>query len=69
MCDIEYTEDGCPNDCEYCKKCGLDCVYEVPQEECEICKKELFHSEVYSYRDTYKHICYECLQKIKKTQL
>ena len=64
MCDIEYTEDGCPNNCAYCEKYGLDCVYKVPQDECHMCHKKVFHNELYSYR-SYEHICYECLQKVR----
>ena len=41
---IEYTSDGCPNDCGYCRDLGLLCVYteegKIRNYKCSRCGKK-----------------------------
>ena len=66
--NIDYSSDGCPNDCGYCRDYGYSCIYKdsnsqltVKPYKCCKCGKSLMSSETYTYKDfTY---CEDCFDK------
>ena len=64
---IEWSDDGCPNNCGYCKKHKRPCIYtsegdylrERPY-TCAKCGKKLAGDEAYSYKDyTFCENCFD----------
>ena len=62
---IEYTSDGCPNDCGYCRDLGLLCVYteegKIRNYKCSRCGKKIASDELYQYKDF--DYCENCIDK------
>ena len=69
---IEYSSDGCPNDCGYCRKHDYPCIYSEESESplkvkpytCCKCGKELSSDECYEYKN-YK-ACEDCFDDVIK---
>lgn len=67
--NIEWSTDGCPNDCAYCRKKGIDCIYtdnnsllkKKPYICCK-CRKKLSSDEAYSYKGFYA--CEGCFDDV-----
>lgn len=56
--ELEWSSDGCPNNCAYCRENGYSCVYKDADSPlknkpytCSICGKKLAADECYSYKD------------------
>ena len=51
---LEWNEDGCPNNCGYCKKHGIICVYTNEGKHrdyiCAKCGKRIAADETYNYK-------------------
>ena len=51
---LEWSADGCPNDCGYCRKHNMICVYTEEGKhrdyKCALCGKELATDETYDYK-------------------
>lgn len=63
--NIDYSSDGCPNDCSYCRDYGYSCIYKdsnsplaVKPYTCCGCGKKLTGSETYQLKD--KYYCEDC---------
>lgn len=60
---LEWSSDGCPNDCGYCRKRNLACVYtnegKIRSKSCAKCGKAVSDDETYSYRGF--DFCEECI--------
>lgn len=60
---LEWSSDGCPNDCGYCRKRNLACVYteagKIRSKSCAKCGKAVSDDEIYSYRGF--DFCEECI--------
>lgn len=66
--ELEWSSDGCPNNCAYCRKNGYSCVYKDADSPlknkpytCSICGKKLAADECYSYKDF--DFCEDCFDK------
>lgn len=66
---IEFSSDGCPNDCSYCKDNGFPCIYENSESslankpyKCCKCGKDLFGYEVYEYKNFIA--CEDCFNDV-----
>lgn len=73
----EFSDDGCPNNCKYCKKYDYECIYSHMEGgeigynhnspllntkyKCAKCGKKLMGSETYSYKDF--DFCEDCFDK------
>lgn len=68
---LEYSSDGCPNDCGYCRENGYPCIYEngdsplknKPYTCCK-CGKKLAGDETYNYKGY--DCCEECFDDVVK---
>ena len=65
---LEWSSDGCPNNCAYCKEYGYSCIYKDADSPlkskpytCSICNKKLAADECYSYKDF--DFCEDCFDK------
>lgn len=62
---LEWSSDGCPNDCGYCKDMDMPCIYteagKVRNNVCAKCGKKLADDETYSYRGF--DFCEDCLDE------
>lgn len=63
--NIDYSTDGCPNDCSYCRDNGYPCIYKdsdsplcVKSYTCCKCGKKLSSSETYELKGRY--YCEDC---------
>lgn len=63
--NIDYSSDGCPNDCNYCRVYGYPCVYKdsnsplaVKPYTCCKCGKKLTSMEAYELKGRY--YCEDC---------
>lgn len=63
MNELQWSSDGCPNDCGYCRKMNIPCVYSEEGKQrnntCAICKKKIASDETYNYRNF--TFCENCL--------
>lgn len=66
--ELEWSNDGCPNNCAYCRENGYSCVYKDADSPlkskpytCSICNKKLAADECYSYKDF--DFCEDCFDK------
>lgn len=62
---LEWSSDGCPNDCGYCRSIDMPCIYteqgKVRNNVCAKCGKKLADDETYSYRGF--DFCEDCLDE------
>ena len=60
---MEWSKDGCPNDCGYCRKMNMLCVYTEEGKQrnntCNRCGKKIADDETYTYKDF--DFCEDCL--------
>lgn len=69
MKHIEWSSDGCPNDCGYCRESGIACIYadngsplkKKPYTCCK-CGKKMSGDEAYSYKGFYA--CEDCFDDV-----
>lgn len=63
---IQYSNDGCPNDCGYCRDFGIPCVYteegKIRDYKCVRCGKKLASDEAYQYKDYI--YCEDCIDEV-----
>lgn len=62
---LDWSSDGCPNNCAYCRDMGYSCIYKdsdsplkVTPYTCCVCGKKLSGDEAYQYKDNY--YCENC---------
>lgn len=67
----EWSEDGCPNDCGWCKKHGYSCIYKdsdsplkIKKFVCCSCGKKLASDETYEYKGFIA--CEDCLESVTR---
>ena len=67
--NIEWSNDGCPNDCAYCRKNGVACIYtdnDSPLKKktyiCCKCGKKMSGDEAFNYKGFYA--CEECFDDV-----
>ena len=65
---IDFSSDGCPNDCSYCRDMGLGCVYRDNKPlKCERCGKPINDYEAYELKiksGLYVTLCEDCFGKV-----
>lgn len=65
MNELQWSSDGCPNDCGYCRKMKIPCVYSEEGKHrnntCALCQKKIASDETYSYRGF--NFCEKCLDE------
>ena len=65
MKELQWSSDGCPNDCGYCKEMNIPCVYTENGKQrnyyCALCGKKIAADEAFSYRDIF--FCGNCIDK------
>lgn len=67
--NIEWSTDGCPNNCSYCRKNGIICIYtdnaspfKKKTYTCIKCGKKISANEAYNYKGFYA--CEDCFDDV-----
>lgn len=67
--NIEWSTDGCPNNCSYCRKNRIICIYtdnaspfKKKMYTCSKCGKKISGNEAYNYKGFYA--CEDCFDDV-----